>query len=58
VNRKGVKVKEMTLSELALALRVGAAIVIAGSDDPLMDGAFAAMMESLKGAGNSTPAPA
>jgi hypothetical protein len=58
VNRKGVKVKEMTLSELALALRVGAAIVITGSDDPLMDGAFKAMMESLRGAGNSKPAPA
>lgn len=58
VNRKGVKVKEMTLSELALALRVGAAIVIVGSDDPLMDGAFAAMMESLRGPGKSTPAPA
>ncbi len=57
VNRKGVKVKEMTISELALALRVGAAVVIAGADDPLMDGAFAAMMESLRGAGNSTPAP-
>jgi hypothetical protein len=57
VNRKGVKVKEMTISELALALRVGAAIVIAGADDPLMDGAFAAMMESLRGSGDSTPAP-
>lgn len=57
VNRKGVKVKEMRLSELALALRVGAAIVIAGSDDPLMDGAFAAMMESLRGSGNPAPAP-
>ena len=58
VNRKGVKVKEMKLSELALAMRVGAAVVITGSDDPLMDGAFAAMMESLRGTGNSKPAPA
>jgi hypothetical protein len=58
VNRKGVKVKEMAISELALALRVGSAIVIAGADDPLMDGAFAAMMKSLKGSGDIKPAPA
>ncbi len=57
VNRKGVKVKEMKVSELALALRVGTAIVITGADDPLMDRAFAAMMESLKGSGNTAPAP-
>ncbi len=58
VNRKGVKVKEMKVSELALELRVGKAIVIAGADDPLMDRAFAAMMEALKGPGNPKPAPA
>lgn len=58
VNRKGVKIKEMHLNELALALRVGSAFVIAGAEDPLMDRAFAAMMESLKGTGNSTPEPA
>lgn len=58
VNRKGVKVKEMKLAELALALRVGTAIVIAGAEDPLMDRAFAAMIGSLKGSGNPSPAPA
>ncbi len=58
VNRRGVKVKEMKVSELALELRVGKAIVIAGADDPLMDRAFAAMMETLKGSGNPKPAPA
>jgi hypothetical protein len=58
VNRKGVKVKEMKVDELALLLRVGKAIVITGANDPLMDRAFAAMMESLKGPGNLTPAPA
>jgi hypothetical protein len=57
VNRKGVKVKEMKVAELALLLRVGKAIVITGVDDPLMDRAFAAMMESLKGPGNPAPAP-
>jgi len=58
VNRKGVKVKEMHQNELALALRVGSAFVIAGAEDPLMDRAFAAMMATLKGTGNSTPEPA
>ncbi len=58
VNRKGVKEREMKLDELALALRVGTAIVITGADDPLMDRAFAAMMESLRGSGNPAPAPA
>ena len=57
VNRKGVKVKEMPVSDLALALRVGTAIVITGADDPLMDRAFAAMMGALKGPGSSAPAP-
>jgi len=58
VNRKGVKVKEMHQNELAIALRVGSAFVIAGAEDPLMDRAFAAMMATLKGTGNSTPEPA
>jgi hypothetical protein len=58
VNRKGVKVREMKLNDLALALRVGSAVVITGAEDPLMDRAFAAMMASLKGTGNSTPEPA
>ncbi len=58
VNRKGVKVKEMKLDELALALRVGTATVITGADDPLMDRAFKAMIESLKGPGNPKPVPA
>ncbi len=58
VDRKGMKAMEMKQSELALALRVGSAFVIAGAEDPLMDRAFAAMMASLKGTGNSTPEPA
>jgi len=58
VNRKGVKAKEMKHNELALALRVGSAFVVAGVEDPLMDRAFAAMMASLKGTGNTTPEPA
>lgn len=58
VNRKGVRVKEMQVSDLAMSLRVGTAIVISGADDPLMDRAFAAMMESLKGPGSPAPEPA
>ncbi len=58
VNRKGIKAKEMDVAELALALRVGSAFVMAGAEDPLMDRAFAAMMESLKGSGNTAPEPA
>lgn len=58
VNRKGIKAKEMDVAELALALRVGSAFVIAGAEDPLMDRAFAAMIASLKGTGNSAPEPA
>ncbi len=58
VNRKGVRAKEMAVAELALALRVGAAFVITGAEDPLMDRAFAAMIESLKGSGHTAPEPA
>ncbi len=58
VNRKGIKAKEMDVAELALALRVGSAFVIAGAEDPLMDRAFAAMIASLKGSGNTAPEPA
>jgi hypothetical protein len=58
VNRKGIKAKEMDVSELALALRVGSAFVIAGAEDPLMDRAFAAMIASLKGSGHTAPEPA
>jgi hypothetical protein len=58
VNRKAVKVKEMTVAQLALALRVGKAIVITGADDALIDRAFAAMMQSLRGSGHPEPAPA
>jgi len=57
VNRKGVRVKEMQVFDLAMSLRVGTAIVISGADDPLMDRAFAAMMESLKGPGTPAPEP-
>ena len=58
VNRKGIKAKEMPVAELALALRVGSAFVMTGAEDPLMDRAFAAMMASLKGSGNTAPEPA
>ncbi|MCP3668924.1 MAG: DUF1631 domain-containing protein [Gammaproteobacteria bacterium] len=58
VDRRGVKAMEMKQGELALALRVGSAFVIVGAENSLMDRAFAAMMTSLKGTGNSTPEPA
>jgi hypothetical protein len=48
VNRKGVKVAEMNVRELASRLRLGTARVIEGSTAPLMDRALAALVYSLK----------
>lgn len=47
VNRKGVKVTEIKLHELADRLRKGAARVIEGATLPLMDRAISALMHSL-----------
>lgn len=48
VNRKGVKVSELNMRELASRLRQGTARIIEGSTTPLMDRALAALVQSLK----------
>ena len=48
VNRKGMKVAEMSLGELARRFRVGSARVVEGATVPLMDRALSALMQSLK----------
>jgi len=48
VNRKGVKVAEMSLGELARRFRIGAARVVEGATVPLMDRALSALMNTLK----------
>ncbi|HUL12747.1 MAG TPA: DUF1631 domain-containing protein [Methylococcaceae bacterium] len=58
VNRRGVKVCEMNACDLADRLRRRTARIIEGSADPLMDRAFAALMQSLKNPAKKTGAPA
>lgn len=48
VNRKGVKVAEMKVNDLATRLRLGAANIIEGTTVPLMDRALSALMQTLK----------
>lgn len=48
VNRKGVKVAEMKINDLATRLRLGAARRIEGATIPLMDRALTALMQTLK----------
>lgn len=48
VNRKGVKVAEMKVNDLATRLRLGAARIIGGTTVPLMDRALSALMQTLK----------
>jgi len=48
VNSKGVKVAEMSVTDLASQLRHGMARIIEGSTSPLMDRALSALMQSLK----------
>jgi len=48
VNRKGVKVAEMKVNDLATRLRLGAAHIIEGATVPLMDRALSALMQTLK----------
>ncbi|NJD07788.1 MAG: DUF1631 domain-containing protein [Methylococcaceae bacterium] len=48
VNRKGVKVAEMKVNDLATRLRLGAARIIEGTTVPLMDRALSALMQTLK----------
>ncbi|QSA98784.1 DUF1631 domain-containing protein [Methylococcus sp. EFPC2] len=48
VSRKGVKVAEMSMEDLAMHLRAGTAKIIEGSGVPLMDRALSALMQTLK----------
>ena len=52
VNRKGIKVAELKVQDLATRLRLGAARKIEGMTVPLMDRALSALMQTLK-----TPTP-
>ena len=55
VNRKGMKLAEMSVQDLAQLLRDDKARVIEGTDKPLMDRALNAMLEALQ---KTDPAPA
>jgi hypothetical protein len=52
VNRKGVKVAEYKMADLASLLREGKARIIEGVAIPLMDRALSALMNTLKNPGN------
>ncbi|MDJ0738198.1 MAG: DUF1631 domain-containing protein [Gammaproteobacteria bacterium] len=54
VNRKGMKVAEMTLLELAALFRDGRARVLDDLNTPLMDRALSAMLGALKDTGGDT----
>ena len=53
VNRRGVKVKEMTAEEFAAMVREGEVTILKHTSEPLMDRALDAMMEALKKTGAS-----
>ncbi len=57
VNRKGMKVAEMTVNEVAALLRNGQAQLLEGVATPLMDRALDAMMRSLR-SGDADEKPA
>ena len=56
VNRKGIKMAEMTLAGIAASLRCQKAKVLQDLQTPLMDRALGAMMEALRRTDNN-PAP-
>jgi hypothetical protein len=58
VNRKGIKVKELTVVDLAEKMRSGLIRTIEGSSTPLMDRAMSALMQSLKAAVKPAGEPA
>ncbi len=57
VNRKGMKVMQLTLRELAAALRNGTAKMLDKADKPIMDRALSAMMKTLQDGKKGAPAP-
>lgn len=48
VNRKGMKVAEMSVADVAQLLRTGRATVLAAGESPLMERALAAMVSALE----------
>ena len=56
VDRRGVKVREMTVETLAALLREGVATILKDTKEPLMDRALNAMMDALKKTGASATA--
>jgi hypothetical protein len=48
VNRKGMKVAEMSVADVAQLLRAGRASVLAAGESPLMERALAAMVNALE----------
>jgi hypothetical protein len=57
VNRKGMKVAEMSVADVAHLLRTGRANVLAAGESPLMERALAAMVSALEQS-KKGPAPA
>ena len=57
VNRKGMKVMQLTLRELAAAFRNGTAKILDKADKPIMDRALSAMMKTLQDGKSGAPAP-
>ena len=58
VSRKGIKVMEMSISDIAAKLRAGSARVLEDVETPLMDRALEAMLDALQRTGGNTPQPA
>ncbi len=57
VNRKGMKVMQLTLRELAAAFRNRTAKMLDKADKPIMDRALSAMMKTLQEGKSGAPAP-
>ena len=57
VNRKGMKVMQLTLRELAAAFRNGTAKMLDKADKPIMDRALSSMMKTLQDGKSGAPAP-
>jgi hypothetical protein len=57
VNRKGMKVMQLSMQELAAAFRKGKAKMLEKADKPIMDRALSAMMKTLKDRENGKAPP-
>ena len=57
VNRKGMKVMQLTMQELAAAFRKGTAKTLEKADKPIMDRALSTMMKTLKDRENGKARP-